>query len=97
MKGPWVSDHALIRYLERVEGRDMEGLRKQISASLARANDIAQTFGMDSHVNIGAAVFVLRNGSVVTVLDRARRLANRAMPASDQPRPPRTWPEDTDV
>lgn len=95
MKGPWVSDHALIRYLERVEGRDMEGLRRQISASLARANDMAQTFGLDSHVNVGAAVFVLRGGSVVTVLDRARRVAARAMPAADQRRPARTWPEDT--
>lgn len=62
---PVVTDHALLRWLERVEGLDLDGLRKQIAAH-AR---VGERWGAKSVV-VGGGKLVLTDGVVVTVLRR---------------------------
>lgn len=61
---PTVSDHALLRYLERVHHVDTQGLKRHI----ARTCLIGVEAGAP-HVLAEGARFVLRNNRVVTVLD----------------------------
>ncbi|MBN9243400.1 MAG: hypothetical protein J0I98_11455 [Mesorhizobium sp.] len=57
-----VNDHAVLRYLERVVGLDVEALRATIGADCRRAQ------GAPS-VNVGIARYIVRGDRVVTVLD----------------------------
>lgn len=57
-----VSDHALVRYLERVLDIDMERLRAEIGIACARHQGAPC-------VKAGGARFMIRNGVVVTVID----------------------------
>lgn len=89
MAGPSVSDHAMLRWLERVGGLDVEGLRAGLSGSLARAEDTARSMGGgDYTVRFGAAVCVVRAGVLVTVLtgrtprERAAMLCRPLDPAA---------------
>jgi hypothetical protein len=70
-----VSDHALLRWMERVYDIDIDGIRAQL-AELARpmSDSGAQSFVHDGHE------YVFRAGRLVTVLDtsaRSRRLTCR--------------------
>lgn len=70
MKGPAVTDRALIRFLERAGGIDMEGLREAISTSLERAHAAARQMGdTDYLIKMGGATYVVRGDSVTTVLE----------------------------
>lgn len=60
-----VSDHAVLRWLERVEGLDVADLRLRLAASA----EIGQAYGAD-RVIIGAGKLVIEDGTVVTVLRR---------------------------
>lgn len=60
-----VSDHAVLRWLERVEKIDIESLRAQIAASAA----IGKQWGAASVVVSGGKI-VLSDDRVVTVLSR---------------------------
>lgn len=62
---PSVPDHAVIRYLERAKGVDIEAVRRHI-ADLVKRGVAA---GGDAVVVEGVK-FVLRDNVVVTVLDR---------------------------
>lgn len=66
-----VSDHALLRYLERVGGFDIEGLRQSIAARLSGA--IVST---PQAVTIDGFRFVVQAGArgpvLVTVIERDR-------------------------
>jgi hypothetical protein len=78
--GPWfprspaalppvtVTDHAVVRWLQRVEGYDIEGLRRRMAASAA----IGQAFGAGIVVVAGGKL-VLQGDAVVTVLNRSQR------------------------
>lgn len=63
---PSVSDHALLRYIERINGFDIEGLRARI-----------MTPGLLSALRSGAArytehdtTYLLRDNTVITIVDR---------------------------
>lgn len=64
-----VTDHAIVRYLERVGGFDIEGLRR----SIGRRCDTAHEAGATS-VLIEGHAFLIVDGHVVTVLDGGEML-----------------------
>lgn len=61
-----VSDHALIRYLERVHGVDMETLRRRIGRHVDR--NLIDCLPTPSHVNVDGVQFCLRGKTITTVL-----------------------------
>lgn len=63
-----VSDHAVLRYLERVEGMDIERIRRKIG----RKVDLALDHPAATGVVIGAFVFKIDGGTVTTVMARNR-------------------------
>ena len=71
-----VSDHAIVRYLERVGGFDIAGLRAQI----ARRCEAGHSVGASSVIIDGFA-FLIGEGQVITVVDaasmRKRRIHRR--------------------
>lgn len=76
-----VSDHALLRFLERAGGYDVEGFRTTIETSLKRAitaaNDIGST---DLIILADGLTYVVKNNVVVTILDAATMPLTRARP-----------------
>ncbi|MCA0425647.1 MAG: hypothetical protein LCH61_20455 [Proteobacteria bacterium] len=67
-----ISDHALIRFLDRVAGLDVEGLRATLALSLDRAHRAAESLGAaDYTVKADGLVYVVRDGVLVTVLGPA--------------------------
>jgi hypothetical protein len=65
-----VSDHAIVRYLERVGGFDIDGLRAQIAARLQAAADAgASSIRVDDHLFILGDD--LTGPVVVTVLEKS--------------------------
>lgn len=68
-----VSNHALLRFLERAGGFDVEGLRTAIETSLNRAVTAAETIGTcNVIVNADGLQYVVRDGVVVTVVDAVK-------------------------
>ncbi|MTW19112.1 hypothetical protein GJ689_23210 [Rhodoplanes serenus] len=71
-----VSDHAVLRFLEREGGLDVEAVRRALAASVARAVVAAEAIdGRDYRIVTDTSTFVVVSGVVVTVLPsrRARR------------------------
>lgn len=66
-----VSDHAVLRYLERVHGIDIEVLRREIGAQVDRARDAVPLVGMNGAV-IDGMVYRLVDDTVVTVMHHSR-------------------------
>lgn len=65
---PRVSDHALLRFLERAGGIDVEALRGAVAVGLARASEAATVMGaVDYHVVVDGLCFIVRAGVVVTI------------------------------
>lgn len=63
-----VSDHALMRFLERAGGFDLAPLRNAIQGSLNRAVAVADDIGTGSYtVKADGLLYVVRNGVVVTI------------------------------
>lgn len=68
MSIPFVTDHALLRYLERSAGVNVELIREHIALICApTANAGAKNY------HRGDLVYVFRDGSVVTVLSKGMR------------------------
>lgn len=67
-----VSDHALVRYTERVLGHDMQPLRDQIARELEEALDRAGCLDGASAVIIHGFRFVIEDRVVVTVHEHSR-------------------------
>lgn len=66
-----VSDHALLRYLERVQGIDIEAMRASIEVRLDRAASAAELLGIPTYsVRLDGVGFVVRSGAVTTVLPK---------------------------
>lgn len=60
MRGPRVTDHAVLRYLERVQGFDVEAVRrhvKKVCAGVVTARSVLA----EGHA------FIIKSGAVVTV------------------------------
>jgi hypothetical protein len=60
-----VSDHALLRYIERVMGADLDKFRADI---LTEQNRKAIEFAGDCTIKSGGVEFVVKNRTVVTVI-----------------------------
>lgn len=70
MAGPHISDHALIRLLERAGGYDMETLRARMERALSRAHAAARSISdSDYLIRVDGHTFVVRGDTVTTVLD----------------------------
>jgi hypothetical protein len=64
-----VSDHALVRFLERAGGFDVETLRETIGLSLSRAAEAARAIGAAEYaIHADGLTYILNRGVVVTVL-----------------------------
>lgn len=69
-----VSDHALVRFLERAGGCELEPLRAAIGASLERAVVAAGQLGTDAvDIHADGLVYVVREWTLVTIIDPKRR------------------------
>lgn len=69
-----VTDHALVRFLQRVGGLDIEAVREALTTSLKRAQVVADGVGKRNYnVLADGIVYVVRDGVVVTVLPAAGR------------------------
>lgn len=67
-----VSDHALIRYMERVMRLDIEAVRRKIERAV---KPIAGGKGR-RNLKVGGFTFILQNNHVTTVLDHGMRGTN---------------------
>ncbi|MET4206890.1 hypothetical protein [Bradyrhizobium sp. LA2.1] len=76
-----VCDHALLRFLERVGGLDVEALRRQLAESLDRAASVAGQLGQrEMTIAADGNHYIIVNGIVVTVLSppmKPRRIKAR--------------------
>ncbi|MBL4640632.1 MAG: hypothetical protein JKX86_02350 [Verrucomicrobiales bacterium] len=84
MTSPRVSDHALVRFLERAGGMDVERLRADLSASLERGFVAAREIsGSDFLIRVDGLLYLVRNDCVVSVINdhnpqqHARKLRRR--------------------
>ncbi|MGW1423641.1 hypothetical protein ACWAT4_26370 [Bradyrhizobium manausense] len=69
MKPLRVCDHALLRFIERVGGLDVEGLRRHLAESLGRAAGAADQLGArEMTIAADGNHYVVVKGTVVTVL-----------------------------
>jgi hypothetical protein len=65
-----ISDHALVRFIERAGGFDLNPLRAQIETSLNRAFTVAEKVGADSFtIRADGLLYVVKNGTLVTIQD----------------------------
>lgn len=65
-----ISDHALLRFLERGGGLDIEALRLQLTVSLARAHSAARSVAdCDYLIKADGMIYVVRGETVTTILD----------------------------
>lgn len=64
-----VSDHALLRFLERHVGIDIEGLRTDLESSLARAHGAAVSIGVTEYaIRSEGSTWIVRRGTVTTII-----------------------------
>lgn len=64
-----VTDHALVRFLERSGALDVEALRGLIAASLERGRRTAERAGIaDYAILADGLTYVIEGGALVTVL-----------------------------
>lgn len=69
MAAPRVSDHAMLRWLERAGGLDVEGLREHLAQSLARAHVAASRLDATDYLIVADGLaYVVRKDIVATVL-----------------------------
>lgn len=74
-----VSDHALLLFLERAAGLDVDGLRKSINGSLDRAHAAARSLsGSDYLIKADGLIYVVRGDTVTAVLDDKKFPTGRA-------------------
>jgi hypothetical protein len=65
-----VSDHALLRFLERAGGLDIEELRARLTNSLVRAHVAARSLGNSDYlIRSDGMLYVVRGEIVTTVVD----------------------------
>lgn len=62
-----VTDHAIVRYLERAYGMDIEAIKAEIATPIVQ---IAEGFGCGTVIGKHGARVVIRDGVVTTVLPK---------------------------
>lgn len=81
--GIGISDHALVRWLDRTGAMDVEQLRQRLAASLQRACDKAGELDATEFVILAdGLVYVVKSDVVVTVLDDDGRNSRRIVHAT---------------
>lgn len=68
-----VTDHAVVRYLERVRGIDIDAIRAEIGLVVDRAVTRASDCGLEANargVNSGGFTFKIQDGYVITILSK---------------------------
>ncbi len=69
-----VSDHALVRFLERSGSADFEAVRTAIAAGLERGRAAAEQIGAEAYViNAEGLQFVVEDEVLITVLEPGMR------------------------
>lgn len=64
-----ITDHAVLRYIERKYAVDIAALRRDLSAQLVRAARSAETIGIDRYaITHDGMRFIVENNAVVTTL-----------------------------
>ncbi len=65
-----VTDHAVVKWLEHVAGIDVASIRRRILEEITHAALAASAAGLPPRYSVrtGDAVYVLKSGTVVTVL-----------------------------
>lgn len=71
--GETVTDHAVLRYLERVYGVDVKGIRKRIALS----TEVARKAGASAAISDGVKYALSPNGRVTTVTGITKPMTNR--------------------
>jgi len=66
-----ISDHAIVRWLERVKGVDISAIRAEMQTP---ALTMADEFGAPVLIGKNGERLVIRNGIVVTVIAKARNV-----------------------
>lgn len=74
-----VSDHAVLRWLERVEGVDVGGIRRRIAMAAQNAADLGA-----GGVRVEGVTFKLEHGPIRTVVTTT--ITNHVRPHLAQPR-----------
>jgi hypothetical protein len=75
---PIVTDHALLRFLERAGGLDVEGVRRAIADGLGRAHAAARAIGAESYqIRADGFVWVMAGDKLVTVHEDGAPKAKR--------------------
>lgn len=65
-----ITDHALLRFLERAGGLDVEELRASLAASLQRAHSAARSVSSSDYlIRADGLLYVVRESRVTTILD----------------------------
>lgn len=77
-----VTDHALVRYLERVRGSDIAALRAEIAARVEVGVDLGA-----SGVRVDGFVYKLRGDTVVTIAPACQPNITNGRAAARQPTP----------
>ena len=86
MVRPRISDHALLRFLARGGGLDVDGVRSAMADALVRAADAAGQLGASQYAIItDGLVFVVRDGVVVTVMHDCAAARIGAVRRADEP------------
>ena len=85
-----VTDHAMVRWIERTGLADFAPIREALAESLSTSAEAARQIGVSNYLILAdGMVFVVKDGTVVTVTPEdgrhrhARMLARRSTP--DQP------------
>ncbi len=66
----YVSDHAVLRHLERAYGLDVEKIRAEIASPTVM---IAEAFGCGTVIGLNGTRVIIRDGIVATVLPKRGR------------------------
>lgn len=66
----YVSDHAVLRHLERAYGVDIDALRAEIASPVVR---IAEGFGCGTVIGKNGTRVIIKDGCIVTVLPKRGR------------------------
>jgi hypothetical protein len=66
---PRISDHALLRFIERAGGHDIERLRQTLQNSLSRAGLAAASVGEATYqIKADGLRYIVKNDVVTTIL-----------------------------
>lgn len=82
-----VSDHALVKWMERTGFINLDPIRHALAASIERATSAAEQIGASEYLVLAdGMVFVVRNSVVVTVVpEDGRHRHARHIAAQDLP------------